>query len=195
MYSSAAILVLENRIGFGQANLPSGIVVSDVNTIGTSGRTLPYFHKLATLKNIYYTTEEPLMDSTKFNETLLELKSNVARQVLSVILDRHKEYRPDEDYSQRIISRPAIFDDAIGYTMASVVIEQTISTSQHNYVESSAKLSYQQLKMELEGVVDDNGRVRARGLKHERLHAIEQAADAFFHTTEEITIYDASDIW
>ena len=195
MYSNAAIVALENRIGFGQANLPSGVDVSQTHILGTSGRTLPFFHKLATLKNIYHTTEMPVMTSDQFNSFLAEMKANVVRQVLSVVLDRHRKYRPEHDYSQTIISRPAIFDDAIGYTMASTVVEQLIATSQHNYIESSAKLSYQQLKMEIEGVVDDSGRLRAKGLKREQTHANQQAADAFFHIDERFIIENASDIW
>lgn len=195
MYSNAAISTLEDRIGYGLAELPAGVVVVDSHINGTSGRVLPFFHKLATLKNIYHTVETPLMDTVKFNAFLQLMKTNAVRQVLSAVLDRHKKYKPEEDYSEMIISRPAIFDDAIGYTLASAVVEQLISTSRSNYVESSAKLSYQQLKMEVEGIVDENGRVRAKGLKREQTHAIDQAIAAIFQTTGVFGIFNASDVW
>lgn len=192
MYSEAAIESLVNRIGFGRADI-SGVDVSQTHILGTSGRTLPYFHKLATLKNIYNTVEKPNMTSEEFNAFLEEMKSNAARQVLSAVLDRHKKYLPEYDYSEMIINRQAIFDDALGYSMASAVIEQLIATSRSNYIESSAKLSYNQLKMEIEGVVDDSGRLRAKGLKREQTYAIRQAISAIFQS--EIQIFDASDVW
>lgn len=194
MYSDTAISTLANRIGFGPAE-GVGVEVAEDLILGTSGRTLPFFHRLATLKNIYHTVEKPIMEDVEFNAFLQLLRDNAARQVLSAVLDRHKNYKPEEDYSQLIIDRPAIFDDALGYAMASTVIEQLIATSRSNYIESSAKLSYQQLKMELEGVVDDNGRVRAKGLKREQTYAIDQAIAAIFKQTKMFGIFDASDIW
>lgn len=194
MYSQAAITTLEERIGFGpgDTSLPE---VTESHILGTSGRTLPFFHKLATLKNIYNTVEKPNMNATEFNAFLQLMKENAVRQVLSAVLDKHKEYRPEHDYSELIINRPAIFDDAIGYVMASTVVEQLIATSRSNYIESSAKLSYQQLKMENDGVVDDNGRIRVKGLKREQFSAINAAADAIFKVTGVFGIFNASDIW
>lgn len=195
MYNEAAISVLENRIGFGPAEIPATVEVADSHIVGTSGRSLPFFHKLATLKNIYNTVEKPNMGTVEFNAFLQMMKTNAVRQVLSAVLDRHKDYKPEDDYSQMIIDRPAIFDDAIGYTLASAVVEQLISTSRSNYIESSAKLSYQQLKMEVEGIVDDSGRLRAKGLKREQTYAIDQAIDAIFIKTASFGIFNASDIW
>ena len=194
MYSEAAIQVLEARIGFGSNDI-EGVDVAGEHLLGTSGRTLPYFHKLATLKNIYHTAEDVNMTTEEFNNFLADMKSNVARQVLTAVLDRNKKYRPEHDYSDLIIGRPAIFDDAIGYTLASTVVEQLIATSRSNYIESSAKLSYQQLKMELEGVVDDSGRLRARGLKRDQIYAIDQAIKAIFTDTGVFGIFNASDVW
>lgn len=61
MYSTDSIEFLENRIGFG---VPNGIsiTVDTSNQIGTSGRTILAFHKLATLKNLYETVEVTSMD-------------------------------------------------------------------------------------------------------------------------------------
>lgn len=195
MYSDAAISALEDRIGFGPAELPATVEVTQTHVLGTSGRVLPFFHKLATLKNIYNTVEKPNMGTTEFNAFLQLMKANAVKQVLSAVLDRHKKYQPEEDYSELILSRLAIFDDAIGYTLASAVVEQLIATSRSNYIESSAKLSYQQLKMEVEGVVDENGRLRAKGLKREQTYAIDQAIAAIFQTTDMFGIYNASNIW
>ena len=192
MYSEIAIASLVNRIGFGRADTID-IEVDPVHTTGTSGRTLPFFHKLATLKNIYNTAEKPVMTSVEFNDFLAQMKLDAVKGALSAILDRHTEYQPDEDYSDLILTRPGIFDDAIGYTLASTVVEQLISTSRSNYLESSAKLSYQQLKMEIDGVVDDSGRIRVKGLKREQLYAVKQAISAIFKG--KVQIFDATDVW
>lgn len=192
MYSESAITSLVKRIGFGPMEV-DGVVVAPEHVSGTSGRTLPFFHKLATLKNIYNTVEMPNMNSGEFNAFLAQMKRDAVLGVLSAILDRHKNYQPAEDYSELILGRPGIFDDAIGYTLASTVIEQLISTSRSNYIESSAKLSYQQLKMEIDGVVDDSGRIRVKGLKREVAYSIRQAISAIFKS--EVQIFDASHIW
>jgi len=192
MYSSASISILEERIGFGRADLED-VTVDPQHLVGTSGRTLPYFHRLATLKNIYKTVEKPTMDSAEFNAYLEQMKVDAVKHVLSAILDRHRLYVLERDYSDIIIGRPELFDGAVGYALAISAIEQMVSTSRSNYIETSAKLSYQQLKMELEGVVDDAGRVRSVGLKQELHHSIRQAIRAIFK--EGVKIFDASDVW
>ncbi|MGB7842334.1 MAG: hypothetical protein WBL21_06055 [Salinimicrobium sp.] len=179
MYSQEAISFLEARIGFGALNV-SGVSVDAEHQTGTSGRSLTYFHKLASLHNIYYTVEKAGMTSAELNAHLAQLKKDSVRAILTAILNKNKLYRDDVDYSGTILSKPELFDDAIGYSLAIAVIEQMASSTRSNKEGNEAKLSYQQLKIELEGIIDDNGRIRAKGLNLELFSSIKAASSVLF---------------
>lgn len=191
MYSQEAISFLEARIGFGDLNV-SGVAVDAAHKAGTSGRILTYFHKLASLHNIYHTVDKAGMTTDELNAHLTQLKADSVRAVLAAILNKNKLYRDDFDYSGTITSKPEIFDDAIGYSLAIAVIEQMASSTRSNKEGNEAKLSYQQLKIELEGIIDENGRVRAKGLNRELVSSIRAASKVIFQ--ESLTI-ESGNFW
>lgn len=179
MYSEESISAIEARIGFGDLNV-SGVAVDAAHKEGTSKRVITYFHKLASVHNIYYTADKAAMTSAELNAHLLQLKKDSARAILTSILNKNKLYRDDVDYSGTILSRPELFDDAMGYSLAIAVIEQMATSTRSNKEEGEAKLSYQQLKIELEGIIDDNGRIRAKGLNRELVSSIKSASNILF---------------
>lgn len=178
MYSTESILSLEDRIGFGALEI--SVEVIPAHRVGTSGRELPFFHRLANLRNIYATAEESFSSETNFNAHLLQLKKDAVKHVLTSIFELHKDYLPSEDYSELLLERPMLFDDAIGYTLAVSTIEQMMSTNRSNIEERNAKLAVDKLRMELEGVKDSYGNVQMNGLKREQYYAIKKAVEIIF---------------
>lgn len=192
MYSEQSISYLVNRIGFGKPTNSLNVIISDANQIGTSGRTFSYFHKLVTLENLYNTVSTVNMLTDDFNEYLTQLKYDSVKAVLSEILNKNILYRDDFDYSDTIISRPELFEDAIGYSVAISAIEQFISTTRINADERNAKFAYNMLKMDIEGLTDEDGRLRAKGLKYHLLHAIKQTGAVLFPVK---LVIDKANVW
>src|SRR5690606_693716 len=178
MYSAESILYLENRIGFGQMEI--AVPVDPTLRDGTSGRELPFFHRLAILRNIYATVEESLISEPDFNEHLWQMRKDAAAHVLTSIFKLHKDYIPTADYSYLLLDRPELFDDAMGYTLATSAIEQMMSTNRKGIEERNAKLAVDKLRMELEGVKDAYGNVQMNGIKREQFYAIRKATDIIF---------------
>lgn len=191
MYSDSSIQALESRIGFGKPSdgLPS---IADTLQNGESGRTVPYFHSLATLTNIYNTVEKANMSQSELEAKLTEIRKESARSVLTEVLNKNKKYQHDFDYDDTITNNLELFDDAIGYTMAIKVLEQILSTTRSNDDERKAKLSYSQLMVQLNGLTDDNGKVLAKGLRREQYYAIKSATKKIFPATYNIF---APDFW
>lgn len=184
MYSEASILSLENRIGFGSLDIP--VIVDPVHRIGSSGREVPFFHRLANLRNIFATVEEDLTTEIKFNDYLAQMKVDATKHVLSSIFEMHKDYISTADYSSLLLERPMLFDDALGYTLAVSAIEQMLTTNRKGIEERNARLSASNLRMELEGLKDSYGQVQSNGLKREQYYAIRNAAEIIFPS--ELTI-------
>lgn len=195
MYSEESISFLVNRIGFGEPSMDiPNIVVSDDNKYGTSGRTFNYFHKLVTLDNIYDTANDMYMQSDEFNAYLLQIKIDAARGVLSRILSQNISCLSSTDYSDMILLRPELFEDAYGYSVAYTLIEQMISTTRSNIKERNAKMAYQQLKIELEGAKNEYGYSVASGVNH-KLAAVIKIATDIICPSSKLKIFDATNIW
>ena len=186
MYSPESISYLENRIGFGALEI--AVPVDPVLRDGSSGRELPSFHQLATLRNIYATVEESLVNEPDFNDHLFQMRKDAVAKVLTSIFKLHKDYIPTADYSALLLDRPELFDDAIGYSLAVSAIELMMSTNRSNIVERNAKLAVDKLRMELEGVKDAYGTVQMNGLKREQYYAIRKAVEIIF--PHELTIHN-----
>jgi len=192
MYSSDSILILKNRIGFGNGS-GVDVTIAPEHIIGLSGRTFGYFHKLVTIQNLYSTTDQIDMIESDFNNYLNQLKTDAVLASLTSVLNQNKMHQNSFDYSGVIISQPEVFDNVIGYTLAISAIEQMVSSSRLNEKQRNASLSYNQLKIELEGITDDSGRVLAKGLSSKLTVAIRKATDIIFPNP--ITINDATDMW
>jgi hypothetical protein len=181
MYSELSISTLESRIGFGEAlETDFGPTINEEVLSATSERKVNSFHQLVTLENIYAAVPEINMEAVKFNGLLISLKKQCVMEVLTSVFDQNESYDPLIDYSETIISRPRMFDDAIGYCIAVKMLELFISCTRSNLAERSAKLSFQSLKLELEGVRNDGGFYVATGIKYELKSAITKAQKVIF---------------
>lgn len=181
MYSEISISTLIDRIGWEKSlNSDVGIIVDSANTTATSLRKVNSFHSLASVENIHSAVAEVNMEETKFNEFLSSIRQQSVREVATAILDQHHLYEEAFDYSNTIILKPRIFDDAIGYTIAIKCLELFISTGRKNLTERSSALTFQTLKVELEGARNDNGHFIAKGIVYKRERAIEKAQKIIF---------------
>lgn len=180
MYSQEAIDALINRIGWSELSSGLPFVLSDANKTAESGKMFNWYHSLVLVDNIYAAVPEVEMEEEEFNEYLSEVRKQAVLNVLSSILDTHEDYVPDQDYSDIIIQRSIIFDDSIGYLVAIKMIELYISTTRSNFNERSAKMSYQALKVELEGAKNDNGHFIAKGITYKQEQSIKKAQKILF---------------
>ncbi len=191
MYTPAAIEVLMNRIGFGKDDGLSVNVLTEHKT-GTSGRIFSSFHKLVTLMNLYETVEEINVSEKDFNEFLRQMKHDAVKSSLVAVLNQNCLYLDDFDYSDTIVLKSDLLEEVVGYTLAIMAIEQMVSTNRKNDKQRNASLSYQKLKMELEGITDEKGFVRARGINKKLRDAIKRSQCVMFPNKP--TIHNAN-IW
>jgi hypothetical protein len=187
MYSQESIDALETRIGWSDLSSDLPFELSEENKTADSGKTFNWYHSLLVFDNIYSSVPEVNMEEEDFNEYLSTIRKQAVTSVLSSILDNHVDYDPTKDYSNIITNRPALFDDAIGYSVAIKMIELFISTSRSNSNERSAKMSYQTLKIELEGARNDNGHFVAKGLVYKLDQSIRKAQKIIFPVTRIVT--------
>lgn len=179
MYDQTSILALENRIGFGKGeSLP--IAIDPSNQVGDSGRVITWFHKLASIDNLFNTIAKEDTLEVPFNDYLSQVRTDAVKYVLTAIFDKNPKYIFDFDYSFWITDRPALFDDAIGYSMAISAIEEMVTTSRSNDQERNARLSYDKLKIELDGIKDSYGNVMSSGLKRAQYSSVRNAAEIIF---------------
>jgi len=180
MYSQEAIEALTNRIGWSELSSGLPFVLSDHNKTAESGKMFNWYHSLVLIDNVYAAVPEVEMPETEFNSYLSDVRKQSVLTVLTSILDTHVDYDPANDYSDVLIQRPALFDDCIGYSVAIKMIELFISTTRSNFNERSAKMSYQALKVELEGAKNDNGHFVAKGIIYKLEQSIRKAQKVIF---------------
>ena len=194
MYSEEAIENLIQRIGFGTPQEDGfSLAIDEANSIGTSKRVFKSFHQLVTVENIHASIDDIEADTTKFNTILLQIKSDAVRDVLPLIMDKSDDYDNTKDYSNIINENLILFDDAIGYKVAMSVLEMFVSTKRSNLPERNAKLSINNLKLELNGYRNDSGHLVTRGLTHELNDAIKTAKRKIFPYV--VQVKDASNNW
>lgn len=181
MYSEEIIQSLTERIGFGSPQEDSFVLeISEAIQNGASGRFFKSFHSLVTLENIIAAIEKQNINSEEFEALLNEYREGAVLEVLSLILDSHQDYVSNDSYDATITQNINIFDNAIGYKVAIMVIEMFMSTKRSNIVERNAKLSVSNLKLELEGYRNDSGVLVAKGLVHKFENAIKTAQKKIF---------------
>ena len=194
MYSEDIISTLTERIGFGT---PQGegfdIELSEANSTGESGRTFSSFHALVTVDNIYAAVENPDIEETDFNQLLENYRKAAVLEVVPMIMDKNSLYDNATDYSSIIEQNIILFDDAIGYKVAMMVLEMFVGSSRSNLLERNAKFAVSNLKLELYGYKNEFGKVVAEGLTHLFTNAVKKATNKIFPKT--IEIKDASDNW
>ena len=181
MYSEEIIQSLTERIGFGSPQEDSFVLaISEAIQNGASGRIFKSFHSLVTLENIIAAIEKQNSNAEEFEALLNEYRKGAVLEVLSLILDSHQDYVSNDSYDAIITQNVTLFDNAIGYKVAVMVIEMFMSTKRSNIVERNAKLSVSNLKLELEGYRNDSGVLVAKGLVHKFENAIKTAQKKIF---------------
>jgi hypothetical protein len=181
MYTEQSITTLIDRIGWEKSlNSDVAITIDSVNSTATSGRKVNTFHQLASVENIYSAVPEVNMEELKFNDFLSSIREQSVREVATAILDQHHLYDETVDYSNTIIEKARLFDDAIGYCIAIKILEMFISTGRKNLTERNAALTFQTLKVELEGARNDNGHFIAKGIVYKKERAIQKAQRIIF---------------
>lgn len=181
MCSELAISTLNERIKWN-ASLDSGfgISLSEENATGTSGKHFQSFHNLVSIDNIYASVPEIDMEEDAFNAFLSDIRLQATLQTINDALEINPKYVVEDDYSALMIANTALFDNAIGYKVAVNVLEMFMSTSRSNLPERNAKLAASNLKLELEGFINENGNVVARGIKYYYQNAIKKIAAKLF---------------
>ena len=181
MYSEEIIQSLTERIGFGSPQEDGFTLnISEAIQNGASGRIFKSFHSLVTLENIIAGIEKEQPTATQFEQILNEYRKGAVLEVLNVIMDQHPDYVANDSYDAIITENIALFDNAIGYKVAVMVIEMFMSTKRNNIVERNAKLAVSNLKLELEGYRNDSGVLVAKGLVHKFGTAIKLAQNKLF---------------
>ena len=181
MYSPEIIQSLTERIGFGSPQEDGfTLTISEAIQNGASGRIFKSFHSLVTLENIIAVIEKEQPSATQFEQILNEYRKGAVLEVLNVIMDQHPDYVANDSYDAIITENIALFDNAIGYKVAVMVIEMFMSTKRNNIVDRNAKLAVSNLKLELEGYRNDSGVLVAQGLVHKYGNAIKLAQNKLF---------------
>ena len=181
MYTKESISTLIDRIGW-EKPLSSDftLTIAEEVQLATSGRKVNSFHQLASVENIYSAVPEVDMEEDDFNEFLSSTREQAVMEVVTAILDQSHLYDETIDYSNIIVSKPKLFDDAIGYCIAIKILELFISSTRSNATERSASMSFQTLKIELEGARNDNGHFVAKGIIYKKEVAIQKAQIIIF---------------
>lgn len=181
MYSEQSITTLEGRIGWEKPLDTEFALTIDGEVLSAdSERKVNSFHQLVTIENVYAAVPEIDMEADDFIGFLFSVQKQSVKEVLTSIFDKHPSYDVNVDYSDIITSRPRLFDDAIGYCIAIKMLELFVSSNRNNLSERNAKLSFQSLKLELEGVRNDGGFYVAKGIKYELKSAISNAQKVIF---------------
>lgn len=191
MYSEVAIDNLKNRIGWSDyLDLP--VTILDSVSLPTSTKKVSFYHQLVSLKNLFYTIPEETTQEDAFNEFLDDLKLQAVLTAITDVLEKHPDYVYTASYDQIILENQNLFDDVVGYLITIKSIELFMSSSRSNYTERNVKLSYQNLKIELEGLKNESGHQIAFGLNYKLRKAIENAQNVIFPIKP---IVDTADIW
>lgn len=177
-YDSVATQALVDRIGWAEPVPPTGITLDAENILSNSGRLFNSYHKLASVEMVSYCTtnegSEAITNDT-LNDLLIKRKEQAVLKVLQSVFDineranftyNHKNQRIDlsgTDYSQVIVDRANLFDNAIGYQAAYDVLE-TIATSSRSNILERCGMDAAQLKYEMQGVVFE-GKTITTGLQ------------------------------
>jgi hypothetical protein len=181
MYSQEIIQSLTERIGFG---LPVedgfALNISEAVQNGTSGRFFKSFHSLVTVENIIAGIENNQPTEQEFEAVLNGYRQAVVLEVLNVIMDQSLDYIANDSYDALINENVVLFDNAIGYKVAMMVIEMFMTTKRSNIVDRNAKLAVSNLKLELEGYRNDSGVLVAKGLVHKFENAVKLAKNKLF---------------
>ena len=181
MYSESSKILISKRVGW---SFPTDslfpIDINEENRIATSGRYVNSFHQIATIENLFHLLDENLCTETGFNEALDSMRLQCAIEIMNKILDQHHCFDFDKNYDSIIEKYQSLFDEPLGYLMAIKCIEIFVSSNRSNYIERNAKLSFEMLKIELEGIKNEQGFVVSHGLNSKLYTSIKRAQKKIF---------------
>ena len=181
MYNEQSISSLETRIGWEKPlDTEFAIELNKEVLTADSERKVNSFHQLVVVENIYAAVQEVDMEADVFNGFLSSVRRQSTIEVLTSIFDKCELYDYSVDYSDIIIKRPRLFDDAIGFCIAIKMLELFMSSPRINAQEINSKMSFNALKIELEGVRNDGGFYVAKGIKYELKTAISKTQRILF---------------
>lgn len=181
MYSESSKILISKRVGWeNPTSSLFPITIDEENLIATSGRRVNSFHQLANVVNLYHTVNDDVLVEPDFNNYLKEIRLQAAIEVMNKILDQHHCYDFDFDYDKRIEKYQSLFDEPLGYLLAIKCIETYISSNRSNYIERNAKLAFEMLKIELEGIKNEQGITISQGLNSKLYSSIKKAQKIFF---------------
>ena len=196
MYSEQSKIALFERIGWSNPIQPNTqIVLYAINTQATSGRFNDSFHQLAIVENVYKCINNSKITEADFNSHLYKMQKDCVLEVLNKIFDTNpyaklkvsngkKSINYKLDYTQDILDNLSLFDDAIGYAMSVRCLQLFISSTRSNAVERKVAQSYEVLKTELEGVVNQEGVLIAKGANGYYEASIINAINVLFPTED-----------
>ena len=181
MYSESSKILISKRVGWDNpANSLISVSIDSENLIATSGRRVNSFHQLANVLNLFHTVDEKFTDNTEFNNLLKEIRLQAAIEVMNKILDQHHCYDFEFDYDKKLVKYQSLFDEPLGYLMAIKCIETYLSSNRSNYIERNTKLGFEMLKIELEGVKNEQGITISQGLNSKFYSSIKKAQNKIF---------------
>lgn len=192
MYSQDVIDALEKRIGWPELSSGLPFDLTEDNKTAESKKTFNFYHPLVLVDNVYASLPDSEISEEDFNKFLKDTRLQAVLNVLTSIFDQSSLYEPAKDYSIVIEGKYGLFDDAIGYTVAIKIIELFISTSRKNFLERNANMSYQALKIELEGAKNEKGFQVAKGLSQKLADSIKKARRIIFPVSASV---NSNPIW
>lgn len=193
MYTEASISALIKRIGWSEVQSSDhNLTLVDENKEAESGRTFDSFHALVTIDNIFDAVPKVGMEIANFNAFLLDVKKQHAAKVLTLILNQNEKYIDSFDYDNTILQKLHLFDEPLGYSVAASMIELFITTSRNNLRERNAKMAYDKLKIELEGLKNERGIKVAAGINEKLQESVRTATNIIFPKP---IIVDSKQVW
>lgn len=175
MYNETSIQLLIDRIGWSDPIQPNTVItLSSENLESESGRFFDSFHSLAIVENVFACISNKDVDNEELNDILYKMKKDSVLEVLNKIFTTNPlAYIKNQDglislnyktdYSVDVLTKTSLFDDSIGYSMAVRCLQLFISSTRSNLKERKIGQSYEQLKVELEGVTNTEGVLIAKG--------------------------------
>ena len=192
MYDNTAVESLVRRVGWRQAVQPNtAIVIDAANILSDSGRYFNDFHKLAIVENAVSAIPNSSVIASGYNSFLYDMKKAGVLKVLSLVFDINPRAnysfdgggkRTDisgTDYTQTIIIRSNLFDEAIGYQVAYDTIELMLLTSRINMEERLSKMNFNEMKIEMGDFYND-GELVGKGILGKLNQVIERIIDILF---------------
>jgi len=200
LYNETAIQTLIDRIGWNQSTIASlNLTISDENLESTSTRQYKSFHSTAIVENVYYCLENDLTDNSELNAELLKMKREVVIEVLAKIFDTNvlanyaeiqgvKSLSYATEYSGVIEAKQSVFDESIGWCMASKCLRMFLTTNRSNSTETNLGMNYDIMKYELDGIKNEYGRSIGKGTLDNYEAAVTNAINVLFPTYKDPNI-------